>query len=100
MPSISGRWLRRRSRRILPDSLAMSHPHGRGLYVTLAVRSSRLGCIRLEWAASGVGLELEKQGREKFSGNTFLAYLQGLEALGLRAVVRAMVPARVQRMMD
>jgi len=47
-----------------------------------------------------VGLELEKQGHEKFSGNTFLAYLQGLDALGLRSVVRAMVPPRVQRMMD
>lgn len=51
-------------------------------------------------AASGVGLELEKQGREKFSGNTFLAYLQGLDALGLRSVVRAMVHPHVQRMMD
>lgn len=51
-------------------------------------------------AASGVGLELEKQGREKFSGNTFQAYLQGLDALGLRSVVRAMVHPRVQRMMD
>lgn len=47
-----------------------------------------------------MGLELEKQGHEKFSGNTFLAYLQGLEALGLRSVVRAMVLPRVQRMMD
>ncbi|MBN1206755.1 MAG: hypothetical protein JXB05_17870 [Myxococcaceae bacterium] len=45
-------------------------------------------------------MDSEKQGREKFSGNTFRAYLNGLEAMGLRAVVRAMVPARVQRMMD
>lgn len=45
-------------------------------------------------------MEPENQGREKFSGNTFRAYVSGLDALGLRSVVRAMVPARVQRMMD
>lgn len=45
-------------------------------------------------------MELEHQAREKFSGNTFRAYLSGLEAMGLRAVVRAMVPARAQWMMD
>jgi hypothetical protein len=43
---------------------------------------------------------LEKQGREKFSGNTFRAYLKGLEAMGLSSVVRTMVPAQVQRLMD
>ena len=36
----------------------------------------------------------------KFSGNTFRAYLSGLEELGLRAAVQAMVPARVQWLMD
>ncbi len=45
-------------------------------------------------------MDSEKQSREKFSGNTFQAYLSGLETMGLRSVVRAMVPARVQRMMD
>jgi hypothetical protein len=45
-------------------------------------------------------VELEKQGREKFSGSTFRAYLHGLDAMGLRSVVRAMVPSRVQQMMD
>jgi hypothetical protein len=36
----------------------------------------------------------------KFSGNTFRAYLSGLETVGLRSVVRTMVPARVQWLMD
>lgn len=45
-------------------------------------------------------MELEKRVHEKFSGNTFRAYLQGLDAMGLRSVVRALVPAHAQRMMD
>lgn len=45
-------------------------------------------------------MERENQGQEKFSGSTFRAYLSGLESMGLRSVVRTMVPARVQRMMD
>jgi hypothetical protein len=47
-----------------------------------------------------MGVELENPAREKFSGNTFQAYLSGLEAMGLRAMVRAMVPPRVQWLMD
>lgn len=45
-------------------------------------------------------MELGNHGREKFSGNSFLAYLHGLDSMGLCSVVRAMVPAHVQRMMD
>ncbi|MDY7225910.1 hypothetical protein [Hyalangium rubrum] len=41
-----------------------------------------------------------KRGHEKFSGSTFRAYLDGLDAMGLRAVVRLMVPPHVQGMMD
>jgi hypothetical protein len=41
-----------------------------------------------------------RQGYEKFSGNTFRAYLNGLDAMGLRPVVRLMVPEHVKRMMD
>lgn len=37
---------------------------------------------------------------ERFAGSLFHAYLAGLDALGLRAAVRAEVPPDVQRMMD
>jgi hypothetical protein len=45
-------------------------------------------------------VDTPRQGYEKFSGNTFQAYLTGLEAMGLRPVVRLMVPEHVKRMMD
>jgi hypothetical protein len=45
-------------------------------------------------------VELESPAQVKFSGNTFRAYLSGLEELGLRAAVHALVPARVQWLMD
>lgn len=45
-------------------------------------------------------MDTSRQGYEKFSGNTFRAYLSGLDALGLRPVVRLMVPEHVKRMMD
>ena len=40
-----------------------------------------------------------RRGCEKFSGNTFQAYLSGLDAMGPRPVVRLMVPEHVKRMM-
>jgi hypothetical protein len=45
-------------------------------------------------------VDTPRQGYEKFSGSTFRAYLNGLDALGLRPVVRLMVPEHVKRMMD
>ncbi len=45
-------------------------------------------------------VDTPRQGYEKFSGNTFQAYLNGLDALDLRPVVRLMVPEHVKRMMD
>lgn len=45
-------------------------------------------------------MELGNPAQEKFSGHIVRAYLSGLEAMGLRAKVHDMVPARVQRMMD
>ncbi len=45
-------------------------------------------------------METPRQGVEKFSGSTFRAYLSGLDTLGLRPVVRMMVPEHVKRMMD
>ncbi|HEX8700331.1 MAG TPA: hypothetical protein VF815_15900 [Myxococcaceae bacterium] len=45
-------------------------------------------------------MDTPRQGYEKFSGNTFRAYLSGLDAMNLRPVVRLMVPDHVKRMMD
>jgi hypothetical protein len=45
-------------------------------------------------------VELRNPAQEKFSGHMVRAYLSGLEAMGLQAKVRDMVPARAQRMMD
>ncbi|MDC0711035.1 hypothetical protein POL68_21365 [Stigmatella sp. ncwal1] len=42
----------------------------------------------------------EKQGREQYSGSLFKACLTGLDSMGLRSVVRTMVPVHVQRLMD
>ncbi|WP_225408215.1 hypothetical protein [Stigmatella hybrida] len=45
-------------------------------------------------------MAFEKQGKEQFSGSLFKACLSGLDTLGLRSVVRTMVPPHVQRLMD
>lgn len=47
-----------------------------------------------------MSVDNQKRGYEKFSGSTFRAYMDALDAMGLRAVVRMNVPVHAQQLMD